>query len=64
MINRFSMNCYKCSRIVLVCVSVFVSKTKFDDNISDYQIVVCLFSSVFNIWGLKCNLRLLICYGW
>lgn len=49
MINRFSMNCYKCSRIVLVCVSVFVSKTKFDDNTSDYQFVVRLFPSVFNI---------------
>lgn len=49
MINMRSMNCYKCSRIVSVCVSVFVSKTKCDDNYTDYQCVMRLFTSIFNI---------------
>ncbi len=49
MINKRSMSCYKCSRIVPVCVSVFVSKTKRDDNAVDYQCIICLISSVFNI---------------
>lgn len=49
MINMRSMNCYKCSRIVSVCVSVFVSKTKCDDNYTDCQYVMRLFASVFNI---------------
>ncbi len=49
MINMRSMNCYKCSRIVSVCVSVFVSKTKCDDNYTDCQCVMCLFDPIFNI---------------